>query len=279
MFDTNLKHFKVAGAQIPVTRDIEGNTRRLLEAIDWAGQRGADILLTPEGSLSGYTSDFAQDQVDHSLRHLLAQAKAYRLGLALGTCYWENPSDCFNQLRFYDKEGTYLGFHSKILRCSDHAFGSSGEIKEYSCEHLRVFSFHGIPIAGLVCNDLWANPLYTPGPDTHLSQQLAVMGARIIFHAVNTGGGTHGWDDVYWSFHNSNLRMRSRAGKIWMATVDTFDEPESAAHSPGGILDSEGLWVCQHPRNQPGCFVYDIQISALKPEPAAFHPRPPLIAP
>lgn len=255
---------RIAGAQIHVTPDIETNAAKLRQAIDWAGQKEADILLTPEGSLSGYTSHFLQAQVQDRLGELLAQARTNKLGLALGTCFWETPEDCFNQLRFYDKAGAYLGFHSKILRCSDHAFGSRGEIKEYSCEHLRLFDFHGIPIGGLVCNDMWANPLYTPVPDTHLSQQLATMGAQIIFHCVNTGGGTHGWDEVYWNFHDSNLRMRARAARICIATVDTFWEPESAAHSPGGVLNTEGHWICRQPRHEAGYFICDLDLSAMR---------------
>ena len=48
----------VAGAQIAVTRDVRQNESAILAAIDWAASAGADILLTPEGSLSGYTHEF-----------------------------------------------------------------------------------------------------------------------------------------------------------------------------------------------------------------------------
>lgn len=41
----------VALAQIPVTRDIDANEARIMEGIAYAERNGADILLTPEGSL------------------------------------------------------------------------------------------------------------------------------------------------------------------------------------------------------------------------------------
>ena len=45
---------RIAGAQIPVTRDIVANTKTIKESIDWASENNCDFLVTPEGSLSGY---------------------------------------------------------------------------------------------------------------------------------------------------------------------------------------------------------------------------------
>jgi predicted amidohydrolase len=58
---------RVAGAQIPVGTDIKANTANLLRAIDIAVGKGADILLTPEGSLSGYTHEFDTAAAEHAL--------------------------------------------------------------------------------------------------------------------------------------------------------------------------------------------------------------------
>jgi len=53
---------RVAGAQMPVTADVRKNREILLRAIAFAAARKADILLTPEGSLSGYCPDFERKQ-------------------------------------------------------------------------------------------------------------------------------------------------------------------------------------------------------------------------
>lgn len=46
---------KVAGAQLPnVVGDLEGNTERILDAMRWAEDAGADLLVLPELSLTGY---------------------------------------------------------------------------------------------------------------------------------------------------------------------------------------------------------------------------------
>ena len=81
-------------------------------------------------------------------------------------------------------------------------------------------------------------------PDPHLSQQLANQGARIVFHAVN-GGRDRGplSRQVYWPYHEANLRIRAISGKLWIVTVDNafpFDMPCSA---PSGIVSPRGDWV------------------------------------
>jgi predicted amidohydrolase len=179
-------NFRIAGAQLPVTKDIKTNLETIKTALDYAINEEADILLTPEGSLSGYIHDFNQAIVKNALETIIAKAKG-KLGLALGTCYFEKDGKCYNQIRFYNKNGRYLGSHSKILLCSTLTKPLKGEIEQYSVKPLKTFNFKGIIIGGLICNDMWANPNCTHIPDMHLSQQLAMKGAKIIFHAVNGG--------------------------------------------------------------------------------------------
>jgi len=77
---------RVATAQISVTRYIASNIKTISRAIDEAVKENADILLTPEGSLSGYTHQFDQSQVEAALEKIVAKASSSGLALALGTC-------------------------------------------------------------------------------------------------------------------------------------------------------------------------------------------------
>jgi hypothetical protein len=63
--DSNL--LRVADAQIPVRSDIEVNVEVIMRAIDFAAAEQAAILLTPEGSLSGYTPSFNAAAVEQAL--------------------------------------------------------------------------------------------------------------------------------------------------------------------------------------------------------------------
>jgi predicted amidohydrolase len=237
---------RVCGAQLAVTDDIQTNLDSIRRAIQFARESGAAILLTPEGSLSGYTPHFDRLVVQNGLSQVTEWAKDARIGLALGTCFIE-PEDgaCYNQLRFYAQDGAFLGFHTKTLTCGSMAPVPEGEINDYRVRPLRTFDFQGVSVGGLICNDLWANPMCTPMPDPHLTHQLAHCGARIIFHAVNGGRDGSEWSQVNWHYHESNLRMRAAVSKIWIVTVDSANPTHLRCSAPSGVVNPDGNWACQ----------------------------------
>ena len=234
---------RVTGAQIPVTLDVGRNLDALRRAIEFAEREHADVLLTPEGSLSGYTPHFDVEMVRQGLDTVTNWACEAGIGLALGTCFVEPDGVCYNQLRFYDKSGAYLGFHGKVLRCGTWDRPPRGEINDYGMAPLRAFELDGVRVGGLICNDLWANPQCTPMPDPHLSQQLAQMGCRIVFHAVNGGRDGGEWSQVAWRYHEANLRMRARAGRLWIVTVDNCHPTDLPCSAPSGVVAPDGSWA------------------------------------
>jgi predicted amidohydrolase len=188
-------------------------------------------------------------------------ARQARVGLALGTCFIEPDDLCYNQVRFYTPCGDYLGFHSKQLRCGSMSGPAEGEITHYAAAPLGTFDFGGITIAGLICNDMWANPQCTPMPDSHLSQQLSEMGAKVIFHAVNGGRGDDDWShSVVRPYHRSNLQMRARAGELWIVTVDNAAPEHIATASPGGVVAPDGAWACETPDRGTQMFAWTIEV-------------------
>ena len=252
---------RVAAAQIPVTNDIASNFTAINKAMDFAINEKADILLTPEGSLSGYNNTFNQSDVSEALIEILSKAKKNRLGLALGTCFYENDRLCYNQIRFYNKQGDFLGFHSKTLTCGTLTAPPKGEIEYFAVKPLQVFNFEGIAIGGLICNDMWANPECTPCPDVHLSQQLSEMGARVIFHAVNGGRDDSEFSKIIIrNFHESNLLMRARTGKIHILTVDNSFPEELHCSCQGGLISPIGVWIRKLPYRGDSYLVSDIDL-------------------
>ncbi len=251
----------VAGYQMAVTQDVDCNVQKLISAIERAAGKGADILLTPEGSLSGYTPTFDVATVEAALHTVTQAAVDHRIGLALGTCFVEKDGNCYNQVRFYRSDGTFIGFHSKILRCGSLDDPPKGEINDYTATDLRTFDLSGLEAGSLICNDLWANPCCTPVPDPHLTQQLSNMGARIVFHAVNGGRNGGEGSKVAWQYHESNLRMRVRAGGLWLVTVDSAEPITIPCSSPSGVIDPEGRWACQTDDTGEALFVHRIDFN------------------
>lgn len=251
---------RVAGAQMAVGRDIEANKTAILAAIGQAADEHADVLLTPEGSLSGYTHEFDAAKATQALSSVTAFAREKRVGLALGICFVEQDGQCYNQIRFYGSDGRYLGFHSKTLRCGSMEASPKGEINHYGVTDLRTFEWtEDCAVGGLICNDLWANPACTPMPDPHLTHQLAGLGARIVFHAVNGGRDGSAWSEVAWQYHESNLRMRARAGNLWIVTVDSCAPTHLPCSSPSGVIDPKGEWVCKTASVGEQFFIHTIE--------------------
>lgn len=253
---------KVAVAQIPVKKDIAENAATIHRALDVAIRDKADILLTPEGSLSGYTPKFNQAETEKHLAAIVKRASGARVALALGTCFTE-PDDkkCYNEIRFYDAQGNFAGFHTKTLLCGSLTVPSKGEINHYGTRPLRTFQIKGITVGGLICNDMWANPQCTPMPDAHLAQKLSSEGAQIIFHAVNGGRNGGDWSEqVNWPFHETNLRMRAVAGKVWIVTADNCFPMNIPCSAPSGVLQPNGQWAAQAPRKGEHVVVHTVRL-------------------
>ena len=253
---------RVATAQIPVTNSISENSATIHRALRTAIEEKADILLTPEGSLSGYTPKFDQAEVDRELTQIIQVASNAGIALALGTCYVE-PDDkrCYNQIRFYNRSGKFLGFHSKTLLCGSFSTPPHGEINDYSVRPLRTFEIKGIRVGGLICNDMWGNPQCTPMDDPHLSQKLSKAGAQIIFLAINGGRDGSSWsEEVNWPFHEVNMRMRAAAGRLWVVSADNSFPHSVPCSAPSGILMPNGQWAKRSPRQGEHVTVHTIEL-------------------
>lgn len=239
------RSLRVAGAQIPVSRDIHKNLEAITRAIQFAADAKADVLLTPEGSLSGYTSTFDAIATDRAIGTIRERARAARLALVLGTCFAEASGARYDAQRFYDRDGNDLGFHAKILLCRWMADPKRpGEVDTFKSAPLRTFQLQGLTVGGLICNDMWANPEWTPMPDPYLARQLRSLGAEVLFLSVNSGQDEGDALAVHRAFHESNLRMRARSARLWVIVANAADpagQREVNCHS--GVLGPDGQWL------------------------------------
>lgn len=255
---------RVAGAQLPVSRDVRKNLAAITRAIEFAEREKAAVLVTPEGSVSGYWAGFDADATQRAVDEVVARARSARLALVLGTCFADTDGTRYDAQRFYNRDGEYLGFHSKTLLCRRMANPTAkGEMDTFKSAPLRVFTLDGLTIGGLVCNDMWANPEWTPMPDPYLARQLAGLGARIVFVSAKAGQD----DGEDWplnrSFHESNLRLRARSAGVWVVVVDAADpEGKKPSNCPSGVLGPDGRWAARADATGEQFFAYTI---ALEP--------------
>ena len=226
-----------AGWQMNATGDISKNRDVILEGLQKAADAGADFLVTPEGSLSGYTAAFDQDQVDQALKIILESAKKMKVGLFLGTCYKEKENKgtyCYNQIRVYAPDGDFLGAYSKILRCSPLDLPGTGEMTDYVEGPLQVFNWKGLKIGTLICNDLWATPGYTTLPNPYLAWKLKQMGAQVIIHSINSG-----YNQRYRKFHESSAELWALSLHLPIVEVNAAQGDEKI-NAESGLIDPDG---------------------------------------
>ncbi len=255
--DVQKKTIRVALAQINVTDRVADNQQAILKAIDFAAENKAHILLTPEWSLSGQGA-YQAEQVKSALAQVTAHARDKKVGLALGTNYMEEDGVVRNELRFYDRQGALLGYHVKILDGIKMKKNFLGE-QVYDYGVLRTFTFEGITIGGLLCNDLWCSPGGPSMPDPHLTMQLAEMGCQIIFHGVNGGRSEHDWDTkTTWNYHRSNLIIRASAAQVYIVTVDNSYPETWHCSSPSGVVSPNGPFLIEAKTQGQDLLVYDI---------------------
>jgi len=220
-----------------VTHDINKNKEQIILGIRKAAQEGASFLVTPEGSLSGYYSNFNQKEVTTALEEIKAVAGEMKVGLMLGTCYKElirGKELCYNQVRVYTPEGNFLGAYSKILRCSDIDIPGTGEMVEYAEGELKTFDWNGLRFGILICNDLWATPGYTTMPNPYLPLKLKQMGAQFIVHCINSGSA-----QKYRPFHESSAELWSLSLQIPILEVNAAQEKE-IINAQSGLIDANG---------------------------------------
>lgn len=258
---------RVAGAQIPVSRELQQNVTTLSRAIDFAQREKADVLVTPEGSLSGYWAGFDPEATRKAIDQIAVQAKSAGLALVLGTCFADDTGLRYDAQRFYGSDGEYLGFHSKILLCRRVADpAAKGEMDSFASSVLRVFTLGGVTVGGLVCNDMWANPEYTPMPDPYLARQLAGLGARIVFVSANAGQDSGPDWPLNHSFHDANLRLRARSAGVWIVVVDAADpEGRKPSNCPSGVVGPDGRWAVQAESKGAQFFVQTIELNQAPP--------------
>ena len=265
---------RFAGAQIPVTPYVQTNVLEIRRAIDWAAENNVDYLVTPEASLSGYTSSFDNhlNRMGDSLREVEAYAAAKHVGLCLGTIWDESESSGEvrrNQIRFYNNTGNFCGVVNKYYCIEDDL--KIGVKSDNSIGLLPLpFEDKVIPAGGLICVDM-----YGVEGGHGLVWQLKGRGAKIIIHSTNgarnieptNGLSTELSDKISNDWNDIHLRRASFLTRCPIITVDNCymadgSEYHGNTSSESGVI-IDGEWVTKVPRTGTQYFYYDFNVEDI----------------
>jgi predicted amidohydrolase len=248
----------VALAQVDcILGDVAENARRARDAISRARDAGANLVVFPELSLTGYalgtvTEDVALTADDPAIASLAEVADG--VAVVVG-CVEHGRVQTYNTA-LYLEDGAVAHIQRKTHLPT---YGRFEEHKHFSQgPALRAFDTRLGRFALLICNDAWQAPLaYIAAHD----------GARVLIvpacSSLEPGSGTdpaeieRDWSDL--------LRFHARFLQAWVVFVNRVGEEAGLTFWGGSqVVDPWGRIVAQAPRAEEALVHADIDLAAVR---------------
>jgi hypothetical protein len=102
-----------------------------------------------------------------------------------------------------------------------------------------VLNYKEFKIAGLICNDIWSNPILWPGESAELLQELMRRKVDIVVVSANMPPAEE-QQELFYTWTDSCLRMCSLTGD-WNTVIS--DQTADRAACPVGVVGRNGEWL------------------------------------
>ncbi|HEY2866586.1 MAG TPA: NAD(+) synthase, partial [Pyrinomonadaceae bacterium] len=178
---------KVTIAQINTTNgDLAGNSAKIIKAIETAKSDGSDLIVFPELTTHGYTSqDWFQDTdiIEHALEPL-QQLIPHTAGITaiVGTI---RPNPDADGRRLFNcaaviSDGKLLGLEDKVLLPEYDVFDDPRWFEPG--DHCRLFGVNGVKLGVVVCEDFWNDKTFWKERlyDTDPTDEVLALGADVL---------------------------------------------------------------------------------------------------
>jgi NAD+ synthase (glutamine-hydrolysing) len=258
---------KVTIGQINTTNgDIEGNVRRIVEAIGKARAGGSDLIVFPEVTIHGYTSqDWFQDAdiISHSLEPLeriIPETKG--ITAIVGTIRPNEDNDgrrLFNSAAVIH-DGHLLGFADKTLLPEYDVFDDPRYFEPNGSR--RVFEINEVKLGVVVCEDFWNDKtfwrdrLYENDP----TDEVIAMGADVIL-SINASPYNKGKIKLRCDM----VSHRAKAQKIPIVFVNLIGGNDGIIFDGASLIaDKEGDIILQAAAFEE--FVETVELDCRKPD-------------
>jgi predicted amidohydrolase len=249
---------QVALAQVdPVLGDVEGNGRRALEVIERAHLDGADLVVFPELSLTGYALGGVADDValrldDEVVRSLARASRSVDVVVGLVE---QGPVTTYNSA-LYLADGAVAHVHRKTHLPT---YGRFEEHKHYSAgSAVRAFDTRFGRFGMLICFDAWQPPL--PYIAVHDGAGVLIVTAC---SSLEPGAGMdpaeleQDWAEL--------LRVTARFLATWIVFVNRVGDEAGVTFWGGScVVDPWGRVVAQAPRAESAVVHAEVDVAAVR---------------
>ncbi|MCE2525922.1 MAG: NAD+ synthase [Actinomycetia bacterium] len=262
--------FRIAGAQMNlVVGDLDGNCRRILEAMTWAEDERADLLVLPELAVSGYPpedlalrTDFvsANQQV---LQHLAARSAGTTsvVGFLDATGPGRGPAgDAYargvaNAAAILG-QGRIKGVYRKRLLPN---YGVFDERRWFRAGEgpVRTWSVSGVQVGVSICEDLWT----ADGPWKHMAEDGADVIVNINASPYHLGKAAQREELV------SRRARQAGAPLVYLNLVGGQDELVFDGASL--VAASDGSVIHRSPQFSEDRFVLDVPLAGEEAAPTS----------
>ncbi len=243
---------RIAACQInTVVGDLQGNARRILDALDQAEAAGADVALFPELAVTGYPPEdlllkpgFVDDNVK-VLRHLASRTS--RCAAVIG--FVDPALDLYNAAAVC-AGGEVRGVYRKRLLPNYAVFDEQRYFTAGS-EPLQLYVIGGVRVGISICEDVWS-------PAGPMSQQ-AAGGAELILN-INAS-----------PYHAGRVAERERmlatraadasCGLVYVNQVGGQDE--LVFDGASAVFDASGELVASAPQFEEALLTVDIEVQPV----------------
>lgn len=260
---------KVTIGQINTTNgDIDGNVAKIIAAIEKAKSDGSDLIVFPEVTTFGYTSqDWFQDPdiIAHSLVPLEKIIPTTEgITAIVGTI---RPNTATDGRRIYNcaaviHDGKLLGFADKTLLPEYDVFDDPRWFEPYDGHDRRLFEIDGVKLGVVVCEDFWNDKtfwkdrLYESDP----TDEVIDMGADLVV-SINASPYNKGKIKLRCDM----VAHRAKANKVPIVFVNLVGGNDGIIFDGASLIaDEEGDIILQAAAFEE--FVETVELDCRKPD-------------
>ena len=244
---------RIGMAQLNTTvGDLEGNTRRLCEAIDRARDLGVDIVSFPELSIPGYPPEDLLLKADFVRGNLsaLGEVAARTQGITAVVGFVDQDATRLYNAAAVLSEGERVGVYHKQRLPN---YGVFDEKRYFHPGHQApIYVIRGVPVGVTICEDIW----FPGGP----CQAEASAGALLV---ININGSPY--HRGKWEQREEMLRTRARDyGVVVCYNNLVGGQDELVFDGMGMVLDHTGALIARGRLFEEDMVICDVDPEAVR---------------